>query len=285
MFQGSQERRRRRALRGAAEDRRPATSTAPPTSTAPTTSRSCPANQLETALWLESDRMGYLLDDAHREEPRQPARGGAQRAAPELRQRARTARSSFAIAASALSRGPPVPLPRRSAATRTSTPRHVDDVKDFFRTWYVPGQRHARDRRRLRRRRRPRSWSRSGSAPSPRRPSRSRRRSRRRRSRGRSAASVDDSLAKLRRVHYAWHTPALFAPGDAELDVAGERPAASRAPAGSTRSSCSRSAGRATSAVYQESRQLSGVFHVSPTCRTTPTSPRSRRSSTRSSTG
>ena len=30
--------------------------------TAPTTSRSCPTNQLELALWLESDRMGFLLD-------------------------------------------------------------------------------------------------------------------------------------------------------------------------------------------------------------------------------
>ena len=32
-----------------------------PTPTAPTTSRTCPSNALELALWLESDRMGFLL--------------------------------------------------------------------------------------------------------------------------------------------------------------------------------------------------------------------------------
>src|SRR5262249_11921370 len=31
--------------------------------------------------------------------------------------------------------------------------------------------------------------------------------------------TVDDGLARQRRVHYAWHTPALYAEGDAELDV------------------------------------------------------------------
>ena len=25
--------------------------------------------------------------------------------------------------------------------------------------------------------------------------------------------------AKLRRIHYAWHSPKFFAPGDAELDI------------------------------------------------------------------
>ena len=37
-------------------------STAPRTSIAPTTYETLPSNQLELALWLESDRMGYLLD-------------------------------------------------------------------------------------------------------------------------------------------------------------------------------------------------------------------------------
>ncbi len=40
----------------------PAASTAPPTSTAPTTSRRCRPIASSSALWLESDRMGYLLD-------------------------------------------------------------------------------------------------------------------------------------------------------------------------------------------------------------------------------
>ena len=43
------------------------TSTAPPISTAPTTSRPCPAINSELALWLESDRMGFLLEKLDRE--------------------------------------------------------------------------------------------------------------------------------------------------------------------------------------------------------------------------
>ena len=42
--------------------RRHRTSTARPAPTARTTSRPCPTNRLELALWLESDRMGFLLD-------------------------------------------------------------------------------------------------------------------------------------------------------------------------------------------------------------------------------
>ncbi len=62
MFQGSKHVPGRLALPSSSKAPARATSTAPPTSTAPTTSRRCPSNQLELALWLESDRMGYLLD-------------------------------------------------------------------------------------------------------------------------------------------------------------------------------------------------------------------------------
>ena len=54
---------RRARVRHAARSRSaPPTSTAPPAGIAPTTSRPCPREQLELVLWLESDRMGYLLD-------------------------------------------------------------------------------------------------------------------------------------------------------------------------------------------------------------------------------
>ena len=46
----------------------------------------------------------------------------------------------------------------------------LDDVKNFFRKWYVPVERHPADRRATSTCPRPRSWSRSGSAPSPRSP-------------------------------------------------------------------------------------------------------------------
>src|SRR5690606_22725469 len=32
--------------------------------------------------------------------------------------------------------------------------------------------------------------------------------------------TVDDKFAKLRQITFAWHTPALYADGDAELDIA-----------------------------------------------------------------
>ena len=59
MFQGSATCRRRRTSR--TSRRRAARSTARPGSTAPTTSRRCPRTTSSSALWLESDRMGWLL--------------------------------------------------------------------------------------------------------------------------------------------------------------------------------------------------------------------------------
>ena len=46
-----------------------------------------PSNQLELALWLESDRMGFLLErPVLQGDPRQPARRRQERAAPALRE-------------------------------------------------------------------------------------------------------------------------------------------------------------------------------------------------------
>ena len=45
-----------------------------------------PSNYLELALWLESDRMGFLLPAMTQAETRQPARRGQERTAAELRE-------------------------------------------------------------------------------------------------------------------------------------------------------------------------------------------------------
>ena len=50
-------------------------------STGRTTLRRCRANQLELGLWLESDRMGFLMEGLDRDEAGEPARRGAERAA------------------------------------------------------------------------------------------------------------------------------------------------------------------------------------------------------------
>ena len=85
MFQGSAPRRQDRA-HGHRPGRRRRAATRRPTSTAPTTSRRCRRTSSTSALWLEADRMATLLDALDPGEPRQPARGGQEREAPELRQ-------------------------------------------------------------------------------------------------------------------------------------------------------------------------------------------------------
>jgi predicted Zn-dependent peptidase len=73
--------------------------------------------------------------------------------------------------------------------------------------------------------------------------------------------TVEDSLAKLRRIHYAWNTPALFAPGDAELDLL----ASALAQQGTGRlykTLVLEKRWARNVAAFQESRQLSSIFHV-----------------------
>ena len=88
MFQQQQARAARTPTSSSSRPPARATSTAPPTSTAPTISRRCPSSQLELALWLESDRMGYLLDTLDRASAREPAGRRPQRAAPDAREHA-----------------------------------------------------------------------------------------------------------------------------------------------------------------------------------------------------
>ena len=86
-----------------------------------------PTGALDLALWMESDRMGYLLARAHRAEVRQPARRRAERAAAELREPAvRAGRhravvgdvpagSSVSLADDRIGRGPPRRVARSGA--------------------------------------------------------------------------------------------------------------------------------------------------------------------------
>ena len=178
-----------------------------------------PSNQLELALWLESDRMGYLLDvvdqkalanqqDVVRNERRQSVEnqpyGIAEEAlfhtlfpegASVLRHRHRIARRH----------------PGREARRRAAVLQAVLRAE----------QRQPRDRRRLRHRGRDARWSRSTSGRSSAVPTFRRSRQRRRRSRPRSGATVTDTV-ELPRVYMSWLTPPIFKPGDAEADVAAD---------------------------------------------------------------
>ena len=148
MFQGSKHVPRRLALPAARGRRRAATSTARPTSTAPTTSRRVPSNQLELALWLESDRMGYLLDKVDQAalvEPagRRPQRAAAERREPAVRHRRRSARPA------ALPEGPSL-LRQRHRLARGHPGGEARRREELLQAVLRAEQRQPGDRRRLR---------------------------------------------------------------------------------------------------------------------------------------
>jgi zinc protease len=174
-----------------------------------------PSNSIETALWLESDRMGHLLDildrnaldnqiDVVRNERRQNYDNQPY------------GKARFALYAAMYPEGHPyryLTIGRHEDLTAAS----VDDVKNFFKTWYVPanatlaivGDFDSAQAKQLVEKwfgafpasQTPKLNTVPPPAPKP------------------TTVTVDDNFAKLRQVTYAWHTPPLFAEGDAELDI------------------------------------------------------------------
>ncbi|MCC6994765.1 MAG: insulinase family protein [Deltaproteobacteria bacterium] len=174
-----------------------------------------PAHQLETALRLESDRMGYLLPvltQKSLDNQRDVVRN-------ERRQRYDSVPyglDRFATAAALYPEGHPyryLTIGRHEDLAVAS----VDDVKAFFKTWYVPANAtlilagdfdptaaralvakwfagFPRSVKPLRR-----------DVPMP--------------SVKASRQVLDDPFARLRRVHYVWQSARIFTPGDAELDL------------------------------------------------------------------
>jgi predicted Zn-dependent peptidase len=175
-----------------------------------------PSNQLETALWLESERMGYLLGsvtpeslknqiDVVRNERRQ--RLDNQPYAVEL----------FASLALLYPEGHPY---RYSVIGRHEDleSASLDDVKNFFKKWYVPANATltiAGDFEPAAAKAAVQKWF--GGFPKAQKPMRKAAPAPRLAKTARQV--VEDPLAKLRRVHYVWHSPASYAPGDAELDL------------------------------------------------------------------
>ncbi len=175
-----------------------------------------PCNQVETALWLESERMGYLpeaITEKSLDNQREVVRNERRQSYDNVPY----GKDRFAVSELLYPEGHPyrhltIGLHEDIASAS------VDDVRAFFRKWYVPANATlaiAGDFDPARARALVDKWF--GSFPATQRPARTavptptvagplRR-------------TVDDNLARLRRVHYAWHSPALFAPGDAELDV------------------------------------------------------------------
>ncbi len=175
-----------------------------------------PSNSLETGLWLESDRMGHLLDildrtaldnqiDVVRNERRQNYDNVPYR------------KALFSLYAAMYPEGHPyryLTIGRHEDLTAAS----VDDVKNFFKSWYVPsnatlalvGDFDTAEAKQL-----IEKWfgkfpastkPKTVTVPIPKAKP--------------TTVTVDDTFAKLRQVTFAWHTPAFYADGDAELDIA-----------------------------------------------------------------
>jgi len=174
-----------------------------------------PSNQLEVGLWLESDRMGHLLElldrpaldnqiDVVRNERRQNYDNVAYR------------KALFALYAAMYPEGHPyryLTIGKHEDLTAAS----VDDVKNFFKTWYVPsnatiaivGDFDVSATKKL-----VEKWF--GGFPASKKPATVKVPAPAQKA---ATKSVDDSFAKQRQVTWAWQSPANFGDGDAELDI------------------------------------------------------------------
>ena len=187
-----------------------------------TTTMDSPANALDLALFLESDRMGFLLDD------KAPDKINGQRDVVKNEKRQSVDNQPYgqafietgddALSARAIPTAGPV-----IGSMEDLTAASFEDVARFFKHLLRAQQRQPRDRRRHRRRQHAKAASRNGSATC--RPASPCRRSS-------SPTPVLDGVKKktitdkvqLPRLYLAWHTPALLKPGDAD-DGHGVEPA------------------------------------------------------------
>jgi zinc protease len=174
-----------------------------------------PSNQLETALWLESDRLGYMLETLDRT--------ALDNQIDVVRNERRQRYDNVPYAKSRLMMYEAM-YPHGHPYRYTTIGKHedlmaasVDDVKAFFKTWYVPsnatlaivGDFDTAEAKKL-----VDKWF--GSFPKSERPKNVRVAPPPQRA---QTLTVDDNFAKQRQVTFAWHSPAAYADGDAELDI------------------------------------------------------------------
>jgi zinc protease len=222
-----------------------------------------PSNRLETMLWLESDRMGYLLptlDEASFRNQVEVVRN---------ERRFRYENEPYGKAMMAMYDALyPGDHPYRYMVIgrhEDLTGASLDDVTAFFKTWYVPsnatitlvGDFEVETAKRLIDKwfgRFPKSVK-PTTVPVPAPAIQSKR------------VEVKDEFAKLRRITWAWHSPAMYQPGDAELDIASDvlaRPGTGRLYKLLVHE---RQLAQSVSA-EQDANQFSSVFSVTVTLRT-----------------
>jgi predicted Zn-dependent peptidase len=182
-----------------------------------------PSNQLELALWLESDRMGFLLDaPASIKDPDYFQKSLANQidvVRNERRQRyddVPYGRARFAVAAGLYPEGHPyryLTIGKHEDLVKASP----DDVKAFFKTWYVPANATiaiAGDFDPAKTKQLVDKWfgkfptaSKPKVVPVPAPTIASK------------EVTVSDPFAKLRQIQFVWGSPANYGDGDAELDI------------------------------------------------------------------
>jgi zinc protease len=175
-----------------------------------------PAHQLEAALWLESDRMGYmlpLLNEKSLANQREVVRNERRQSVDNVPY----GKSRFVLGRLLYAEGHPyryLVIGKHEDLAAAS----AEDVKNFFRKWYVPANATlliAGDFEVPATKKLVEKWfgtfPKSSKPVKPDVPPTAVTQTKR--------EQVSDDFAKLRRVHYAWHTPKSFAPGDAELDI------------------------------------------------------------------
>ena len=230
-----------------------------------------PSNQLETALWLESDRMGYLLQPPG--DVKDPANHFANSLANQIdvvrnerRQRYDNVpygKARFVVSAGLYPEGHPyryLTIGKHEDLTSAS----VDDVKNFFKTWYVPanatlaiaGDFDVAEIKPIVEKwfgKFPKSAKpKAVKVPAP--------------SIKTSETTVNDDFAKLRQVQFTWHSPANYGEGDAELDIVAS--ALSREGPGRLYKALVYSGLAQSVSAYQYGSQFSGQFAVSVTLKT-----------------
>jgi predicted Zn-dependent peptidase len=177
-----------------------------------------PSHQLETGLWLESDRMGYLLDllnekslgnqrDVVRNERRQNYDNRP------------FGRDRFAVAAAMYPEGHPyryLTIGRHEEVEGGS----IDDVRNFFLKWYVPsnatltlaGDFDSAEAKKL-----IEKWF--GSFPKAAKPTTAQLPAPALDANKRE--EIEDPFARYERIHYAWHSPATLGEESFELQALG----------------------------------------------------------------
>jgi predicted Zn-dependent peptidase len=227
-----------------------------------------PSNQLETALWLESDRMGYLLQPPKTVED--PANHFGKSLANQIdvvrnerRQRYDNVpygNTRFAVSMGLYPEGHPyryLTIGKHEDLTSAS----IDDVKNFFKTWYVPANATlaiAGDFDTVEVKKIVDKWfgkfpksakPKAVAVPAP--------------SIKSSEVTIEDTFAKLRQVQFVWHSPPNFGPGDADLDIAAS--ALSREGPGRLYRALTYKGLAQSVSAYQWGSGFSGMFAVSVT--------------------